>query len=306
MGAVVPDLNLEISGDERRIRLLQRAVEECLGNANIAHTEEVPLLVGLSEANRPGRSETLTQTIIEEIERRVGTRFHQGYSRVIPSGHTSGFEGLREARELLQRPGVQVCIVCAADSYIDSDSLFWLNKNWRLKTGRNSDGVIPGEAAAAIALRASLDKRSRLRTRIRGLGFGTEPAAIMTAEPLLGRGLTEATQAALAEAGIHIHEADFRVSDISGESYEFREQALAIARLYRVHRDEMPPLWHSAENIGDTGAVAGVIQLIMTVHAFNGGYAPGQIAMCFTSADSGARAVAVVALDRSASESDKA
>lgn len=293
-GSLVPNLALEIPDDERQIELLQRTVEECLAGAGLEETKNVPILVGLAEAERPGSARALSDKIIPAIEQRLGIRFHRSYSRSILSGHTSGFEGLREARELLRKPGLEVCLVCGVDSYINVESLSWLNRHWRLKTESNSDGVIPGEAAAAIMLRADHIKGSAAMLHVRGLGFGSESASIMTEEPLLGLGLTEAARAALGEAGIQMHEADFRIVDVSGESYSFKEQALVFSRLYRGGREVSPPLWHCAENIGETGAAAGIIQLIVASCAFEKGYAPGEIAICSTSADLGGRAVVVV------------
>ncbi|MCK5245145.1 MAG: hypothetical protein KAJ90_07735, partial [Desulfobacterales bacterium] len=118
-------------------------------------------------------------------------------------------------------------------------------------------------------------------------------ANVLSEEPLLGLGLTDAARSALAEAGIKMHEIDFRISDVTGESYGFKEQSLVIARLLRVHKEEFP-IWHCSENSGDIGASAGISQLVVAFHAFLKGYAPGDRAMCYTSAVPGERAVAVI------------
>jgi len=299
IGSVVPNLAPEIPDDGRQIELLQQAVAECLADAGLEETKNIPILVGLAQAERPGSNRALVDKIIPALERRLGLSFHGVYSCAIPSGHTSGFEALREARELLKKQGIEVCLVCGVDSYINVESLAWLNGHWRLKTESNSDGVIPGEAAAAITLRANPIEGSAAMLHVRGLGFGIEGAAIMTEEPLLGLGLTEATSAALTEAGVQMHETDFRIVDASGESYSFKEQALVFSKLYRGGREVSPALWHCAENIGETGAAAGIIQLIVASCAFEKGYAPGKIAMCSTSADLGGRAVAIVSRNSS-------
>jgi 3-oxoacyl-[acyl-carrier-protein] synthase-1 len=126
-----------------------------------------------------------------------------------------------------------------------------------------------------------------------GLGFGQEKATVSSEEPLLGLGLAEAARAALAEAGLQLHDTDFRLSDATGEAYGFKEQALAVARLHRVWKAEFPH-WHCADSIGDAGAAAGVCQLVIASQAFRRGYAFGDRAICFTSATSEDRAVAVL------------
>ena len=141
-----------------------------------------------------------------------------------------------------------------------------------MKTPANRDGVIPGEAAAAVLIQA----KHSLAATARGnrAAIGKEPAPILSEEPLLGRGLAEATRSALAEAKLGLHEMDVRLSDVTGELYGFKELPLVEARLMRVVRKEAQPLWHWAESIGDTGAAAGLGQLVLADNAFRKGYAP--------------------------------
>jgi 3-oxoacyl-[acyl-carrier-protein] synthase-1 len=298
IGAAVADLPAELSREERLIQLLEPAIRECIIELDLNQLERIPLLVGLAESELPGGSPALADLIVPEIERRLGVRFLERCSRAIATGRTAGFEALHEARGLLQTRGVEACVISGVDSYINARVLHWLGRHWRLKHERNSDGVIPGEAAAAAMLRTLPDTNSGVPARLIGLGFATEQATVMTEEaPLLGLGLTAASKAALSEAGVQMHEIGVRLSDVTGESYGFREQALVVGRLLRVHREEGYPIWHASECIGDTGSAAGIIQLIMAFHAYQKDYAPGEVAMCFTSADSGRRAVAVLAPD---------
>ena len=81
---------------------------------------------------------------------------------------------------------------------------------------------------------------------------------------------------------------------MTGEDYGFREHTLAEGRLARVVRSESQPLWHAADSIGDTGAAAGVVQLVMAAASWTHGYAPGERAACFASAVPGERAVALL------------
>jgi 3-oxoacyl-[acyl-carrier-protein] synthase-1 len=171
-------------------------------------------------------------------------------------------------------------------------TLFWLDRHYRLKTPANRDGVIPGEAAAAVLVQAK--PSAAAMAEVIGLGFGKEQAPILSEEPLLGRGLADAARSALSEVQLGLHEMDLRLSDVTGELYEFKELPLVEGRLMRVIRKEAQPLWHWAEAIGDSGAAAGVAQLVLADQAFRKGYAPGQQAICLTSSVTGERAVAVL------------
>ena len=293
VGAFVPTLPFDLKREQRLIELLVLALEDCLSQVSTRSLEKIPLLVGLAEPDRPGGGAKLAEQIVKKIEHRLEKRFHPQYSRAFPKGHVAGFEALQVARELLQQDsGIPACLVCGVDSYINASSLLWLDQHDRLKTEDNSDGVIPGEAAAAVIIQRQPTAKASIK--IIGLGFGYEQVNILSAEPLLGLGLSEAARKALAEAGIQIHETDFRLSDVTGESYGFKEQALMVARLLRVHQEEGYPIWHCAEYVGDLGASAGVSQLVIAFQAFLKGYAPGKRAIGYTSAVTGERAVVIL------------
>jgi 3-oxoacyl-[acyl-carrier-protein] synthase-1 len=291
IGSMVSRPEPEIRCDDHFVDLLCSAIKDC----HIpAVPEGVPLLLGLPEPERPGIPERLAERVIGRVQEELGFHFHPELSQTICSGHTSGFGALKTARELLRRRKATACMVCGVDSYLNARSLLWLEEHERLKTEENSDGVIPGEAAAAVLVGLTEASEATSGVRIAGMGFAHEHADILSQEPLLGLGLSEALRDALAEASIGLHEIDFRLSDVTGESYGFREQMLALARVMRSRREEGIPIWHCAEFIGDTGAAAGVCQLAVAFWAFKKGYAPGNRGVCYTSAISGDRAVVVL------------
>jgi 3-oxoacyl-[acyl-carrier-protein] synthase-1 len=106
--------------------------------------------------------------------------------------------------------------------------------------------------------------------------------------------MAEAARAALAEAKLGLHEIDWRFSDVTGELYGFKELPLMEGRLMRVVRKQEQPLWHWAESIGDTGAAAGIVQLVAVDDAFRKAYGPGDRVICLTSSAPGERAAAVL------------
>lgn len=297
VGAMVPiplgDYTSKTWRKDRLVEMLAMAIDDCLKQGVNEPLEHVPLLVGLAEPDRPGECGELGDAIINEVQRKLGVKFHPQFSKAISMGHTAGFRGIRAAVELFDDPQVPACLLCGVDSYINARSLWWLDEHWRLKTEENSDGVIPGEAAAAVLLRRKPIQENTPATRITGLGFGHEQAHVLSDDPLLGLGLTQATRSALDDAGLQIHETDFQISDVTGESYGFKDQALMIGRLLRVHKEGFP-IWHCSEFIGDTGGAAGVCQLVIADHAFTKNYAIGDRVMCYTSAVTGDRAAVVI------------
>ena len=294
VGAAVHGLTFDLQFGPRLVEMLAGALQDCLSDIPALPFQKVPLLVGLPESGRPGGGVGSTEGIIAGVQERLDIKFHREFSKGIPTGHTAGFECLRAAREILKTTDLPGCLVCGVDSYINASSLFWLDQHWRLKCEGHRDGVIPGEAAAAIYVRREATSGATGEATIAGLGFANEDAPVLSEQPLLGRGLAEAARNALAEAGWGFHQLDFRLSDVTGENYGFREHTLTRGRLLRVVPLRDQPLWHPADSIGDTGAAAGIVQLIRATVAWEKAYAPGKRAACFTSAVSGDRAVATI------------
>jgi len=293
IGAMVPGLSSDLKQDECLIEMLLMAITDCLKDKQSEPMDKIPLLIGLAEQGRTGGSAGFATSIIGQVQKKMGIRFHPTLSRVITKGHTSGFEALWLVREIWKTGGISSCLVCGVDSYINADSLLWLEQHWRLKTLNNSDGVIPGEAAAAVLLQPEPAFNKAVKVKIVGLGFGYERAGVFSEDPLLGIGLKDAAQVALTEAGTEIHEIAFRLSDVTGESYGFKEQSLMLSKLLKIRR-ECQPLWHYAASIGDIGAAAGICELVITKQAVTKQYAPGSRALCCTSSVFGERAVAVI------------
>lgn len=292
IGAAVPWIDLALPTAERLARMLALSVAECLAAGPPGFSAEaVPLILGIAEAGRPGGSRIAGPALISSVEQLLETRFHPRLSCAIATGHTSTFEALMLARQYMRERGIEACLVCGVDSYVNAPSLLWLAETLRLKCDANSDGVIPGEAAAALLLRS--EAAMPRGVRIAGLGLGHEAAGVLGQEPLLGHGLAQAARTALADAQRGLQDVAFRVSDATGESYAFKEQALMLARVLRSRREDFP-LWHCADSLGDTGAAAGACGLVCAHRAFVRRYAPGSSALCFASGVQGPRAAALL------------
>lgn len=291
MGAVVPNLDTCHRPGRRLVELLKQPLQEVLQQQPSVRWESVPLLAGFAEPERPCRIAALAPDIVQLALKELKVKFHPTLSRVFTTGHTACFEGLREARELFKQ-GVTRCLVTGVDSLVNTPSLLWLDRSFRLKTPANHDGVIPGEAAGVVMLEAN--PVADTSAEVAGLGFAREKAGILSDQPLLGLGLTEATRNALSEARLGLAEIDGRLSDVTGETYGFKELPLVESRLMRFVRKQEQPLWHWADSIGDTGAAAGVAQLILAQQSLKKNYSPGDNWICWTSAMGGNRACAIV------------
>jgi 3-oxoacyl-[acyl-carrier-protein] synthase-1 len=160
----------------------------------------------------------------------------------------------------------------------------------RLLTPTNSDGFVPGEAAAALLL----GPPGPAPLGILAAGFGVEPAPIESGEPLRAEGLTTAFRQALAAAGITMAGVGWRIGTMSGEQYWFKEHDLAVARLLRG-RHAPVDLWHPADGIGETGAASLAVCLVLAFEAARKGWAPGDPVLVAASDDDGRCAALLLA-----------
>ena len=70
----------------------------------------------------------------------------------------------------------------------------------------------------------------------------------------------------------------------------------AAVRQSRAHEKPLP-VWYPAASVGDLGAAAGPLLLVVAATGIARGYAPGPVVMCEASSDDGLRAACVVMLD---------
>jgi 3-oxoacyl-[acyl-carrier-protein] synthase-1 len=162
----------------------------------------------------------------------------------------------------------------------------------RLVAKENSNGFIPGEGAAA-ALVGPVRRHDEPQTLCLGLGFGVEPAPLGSGQPLRADGLVAAIRAALDDSRSSYGELDFRLTDNNGESYGFKDAALALNRTLREHKEAFD-VWHPIDCIGEVGAAIVPVLLGVMRSAALKGYAPGAGALCHVSGEGESRAAMIL------------
>jgi 3-oxoacyl-[acyl-carrier-protein] synthase-1 len=276
-------------GLTRLAKMAAMAIDECLNLVPRTSWADIPLLLCVAEPQRPGRLDGLDDKLFLQIEHELGVRFDSD-SGVISRGRVGVALALARARELIHEHGSPRVLIAATDSLLSGPTLDAYERSHRLLTGANPNGFIAGEAGGALLVEVASGEPQLCCT---GIGFGLERAHITSEEPLRAEGLTQAIMAALADSGRAPHDMDFRITDISGEQYYFKEAALAVARILRQRKEEFD-LWHPAECVGETGAAAGVVICAVAEAACRNGYAPGANVLAHMVGDAGERAAAVL------------
>ena len=288
VGAQVP-LDPPVRGVERLAKLLAPASRRCLGSAD-EPPESIPLFVGVSEPERPGRRVDQDRLLFPLLAAELGHAL-DGRSEIVPGGRIAGALALVRALELLRSGGARFAVVAGVDCFLSSPAIARYEEERRLLTKANSDGFIPGEAASAVLLGPPAATGPWLR--VASVGFGSEPAPIGSENPLRADGLTEAVKRALAAAGLRFRDLDCRISTLNGEQYWFKEAALTEARCLR-DRSERIAFWHPADCVGEIGAASVPCGMAVAFVAHRKGYAPGREFLLHASNDDHQRAALVL------------
>lgn len=294
IGARVPRVADGLQGLGRYAALLSAAIAD-VDLEGSGMPSRLPIVIGIPRSERPGRPAKLETDLLGALESHGRWSFDRERSYTVAGGNTAGMHGLRRARSILADTDAPAVLVACVDSYLNRKALDHLEVEMRLKTEDNPDGVIPGEAAAAILVTRSRDRQaSPPLLEIAGLGFGHEEGERPGSTPNTGRGLAAAVKGCLTEAGVTTAATHFRIGDVAGERRRFSEASYASSRTVRESHADYP-LWLPAESFGDIGAASGAALLIIAAMAFTKGYAPGPGALCQTASTSGERAAAYVA-----------
>jgi len=279
-------------GFAKLVKMAAMAIDEALEDMPRDQWQSLPLLLCVAEPQRPGRTEGLDDQLFLQIQRELGVSFST-LSGVIAHGRVGVAVALAQARRLIADSSASRVVVVATDSLLSWPTLSYYEQRDRLLTPQNSDGFMPGEGAGALLLGASTGRAGELLCT--GVGFAREAAHIDSEEPLRGEGLAQAIKAALNDAGCQIHHMDFRITDISGEQYYFKEAALALSRTLRVRKEEFD-IWHPAECTGELGAASGASIVSLAHASCEKGYTKGPNILVHLANDGGQRAALSVQL----------
>ncbi|RWX65507.1 3-oxoacyl-ACP synthase [Mesorhizobium sp. M4B.F.Ca.ET.089.01.1.1] len=247
------------------------------------------LILCLAEENRPGRLAPDSRQLLTQIEQ-IAEIASPIASRVITHGRPSGHVALEAARRLLASNATPFVIIVGVDSYLTSQTVNHYLARGRLLTPANSNGFIPGEAAAAI-----LCALTGGAMRLTGIGMAREKAHIYNEMdiPFRGDAMTIAYKEAFAGSGRLHSDITLKMGDLVGETYWFQQCALAMLRTQR-ERSPVQPIWTLGGSLGNIGAAAVPAMLGWALSAVQHGYAPSGPILIEASSDDGACAAAVV------------
>lgn len=292
IGAPVP-LPRNWIGEKRLAHLAAGSIVDAL-DGHWRDLGRLLLVLCLPEPERPGRPVRDVEKFAARVREYSGLAANTR-TFIAEHGRPAGFVALDRARAALADKSADQVLIVGVDSLLTGPSIAYYMTNQRLLTADNSNGFMPGEAAAAILCASGAPTHFALT----GLGLTAEEAFIQNAKgedgedlPLRGDGMTAAYKRAMDGAGVTLAGIEYRVSDLIGEAYFFKQTALAALRLERG-RSAFQDLWSPTETLGNIGAAVVPLMIGWALEAFEKGYDPGSPLLIEASADNGACGAAV-------------
>lgn len=280
-----------LTGAGRLVELAVPAARDAL--RPLAARADLPpaYLVVCTGEPRPGQSDSFVPTLVEalraDLGRRIGTVAH------LARGHAGGLLGLGVAVQAIREGRTQLALVGGIDSYLQPETLEWLDDQEQLHSEHNLWGFCPGEAAGFVLIADEDLARSHGITpllELAGAGYGRETKLIKTQDICLGEGLSDAFRATVAPGTPPV---DRILCDMNGERYRGAEYGFAAIKnpgLFRNAAQFETP----ADCWGDIGAASGPLFVALAAEAEARQYSRGPQTLIWASSEQGLRAAALL------------
>jgi 3-oxoacyl-[acyl-carrier-protein] synthase-1 len=240
---------------------------------------------------RPGLPADLDRT----IRRSLADRFPNRFARVatFPQGHAAAVLALRAACDRMAEGTFDGCVVAGVDSYINVDTLEWLDQTDQLHGAgprNNAWGFIPGEGAGALLVLtndAASEASLPVLGKILATGSGVEAHRNRTETICLGEGLTAAFRDALAGLPPAALVTDI-YCDMNGDPYRADEFGFACLRTKEAFvsaSDFVAP----ADCWGDVSAASVPLSIMLATVAAQKDFANGSYSFVWSSSDGAER-----------------
>ncbi|HVL21223.1 MAG TPA: beta-ketoacyl synthase N-terminal-like domain-containing protein [Amaricoccus sp.] len=288
-------LDVAVTGAARAIEIGLDAAREALAVLDGRDAPPVSVLVSTGE-DRPGQPPGHAAAVFAGLAERLAATVRIDRGGYLAAGHAGGLLAMLRARDALRTGRVRLCLVGGVDSYLEAETLEWLDETEQLHSEGNIYGFCPGEGAG-FCLMSTLATARALGCRpfleLVSIAGAREENRIRTETVCLGIGLGTAFRLAFEEARDGIGPVDRILCDMNGERYRGNEYGFAVLRNSGRLRDagdfETP-----ADCWGDLGAASGPAFVGLLTEAEARSYTKGALSLAWASSDSGSRAAALL------------
>ncbi|BCH25436.1 beta-ketoacyl synthase N-terminal-like domain-containing protein [Mesorhizobium sp. L-8-3] len=289
-----PGIDGSVLGPERAVQIaVAPALDALAPMLGVGPTAPVSLIVSTGEP-RPGQEGEFSASVYAQLRTRLSNDLVLEGGGVNAGGHAGGLLAIHHACKLLKEGKAKFCLAGGIDTYLEPETLEWLDENGQLHSEGNVYGFCPGEAAG-FCLMTRLETARNLGItpllQVVGTSLAKEEHRIKTRTVCLGEGLSAAFQLLFENAPPD--SVDRIICDMNGERYRGNEYGFAVLRNPGRFKDaadfETP-----ADCWGDVGAASGPLYVGLVTEAEARGYRKGPLTLIWASSENGARAAALL------------
>jgi len=214
--------------------------------------------------------------------------------------HATFAHAVLRAIQHIEQKQVDRVVILGADSYLDVETVRWLQEHRRLKDGASPSGLIPGEACAAILLEdeaLARQRGARIEAHLGHIEVAQEDCEFNGDKVGSGAKLTECIVGVAKQIAQQPFAGDLYL-DLNGERWKSAWWGNAQVLMQRDVDFNRSRLILASDSLGETGAASGVVAMCCAVRSFQRGYASGGASLICGLSDHGE--IGVLAMTASA------
>lgn len=287
-------IDVDLRGVERAVGIAQSPALDALGPLlRSGGAASVTLVISTGEP-RPGQPDGFAAQVDALLRRRLGEHVVLEGGGSTAGGHAGGLLAIYHACRSLREGRAKFCLAGGVDTYLEPETLEWLDEGEQLHSQTTTYGFCPGEAAGFVLLTTLARAREYglvPSLEIVGASIASEENRIKTETVVLGEGLGAAFRLLFEDAPSD--KVDRIICDMNGERYRGNEYGFAVIRNPGRFKDaadfETP-----ADCWGDVGAASGPLFVSLVTEAKARGYQPGPLSLIWAGSENGARAAVLL------------
>ncbi|WP_054312731.1 beta-ketoacyl synthase N-terminal-like domain-containing protein [Mesorhizobium sp. 1M-11] len=284
----------DLTGPERAVEIAVSPALDALRPLQAAVRSAAVSLILSTGESRPGQPEGFAVQVNAKLRKQLSQHvlFEGGGS--VAGGHAGGLLAIHHACKTLRDGKATFCLAGGVDTYLEPETLEWLDENEQLHSEGNIYGFCPGEAAGFCLLTKLNTARSyglQPLLEIVGTSTASEENRIKTETVVLGEGLGAAFRFLFEDAPIN--PVGRIICDMNGERYRGNEYGFAVIRNPGRFKDaadfETP-----ADCWGDVGAASGPLFVCLVTEAEARNYQNAPLSLIWASSENGSRAAVLL------------
>ncbi|PBC03483.1 beta-ketoacyl synthase N-terminal-like domain-containing protein [Mesorhizobium sp. WSM3860] len=291
-------IDIMLNGPERAVEIaLAPAMDALRPLLAMASSTEVSLILSTGESRR-GQPEGFAVQVNSKLRTRLSQHVTLEGGGSTAGGHAGGLLAIYHGCKLLRDGKARFCLAGGVDTYLEPETLEWLDETEQLHSEGNIYGFCPGEAAGFCLLTTLATARAlglQPLLEIIATSTASEGNRIKTETVVLGEGLGAAFKTLFEDAPAD--PVDRIICDMNGERYRGNEYGFAVIRnpgRFRNAADFETP----ADCWGDVGAASGPLFVSLVTEAQARNYQKGPLSLIWASSENGARSAILLGSPR--------